>query len=241
MAAEEPRDYSLRDKQEIAEDRLQHLRQALIRAKSKLIDLDSDLEALEQQQAQEIEVITSQWKGDKPALKTHLKGIKEGHKAATKKMKDARREKQKVLKEEIRGLEKAIPEAEYNFKVLSNRGKLELILADAELIGKLKERWIAAEVAKRLDYSIFMAVSERGGKDNSGDYEYVVDEDGGLVEFPDGHPQEGQLVVDQDLVNYDLTAGDLADAANIPDDKLCVAEAFVRFAQEQGFDFWERD
>jgi len=114
-----------------------------------------------------------------------------------------------------------------------------LILTDPDLIGTLKERWIAAEVAKRLDYSIFMAVSERGGKNNSGDYEYLVDEDGSLVEFPDGHPQEGQREVNQDLINYDLTAEALADAAKIPDDNLCVAEAFVRFAQEQGFDFWE--
>jgi len=66
-----------------------------------------------------------------------------------------------------------------------------------------------------------------------------VDEDGHLVEFPDGHPQEGQLVVDQDLVNYDLTADDLSNAGKIPEEKLGVAEAFVRFAQEQGFDFWE--
>lgn len=122
---------------------------------------------------------------------------------------------------------------------LRSRGKLELILADEELIGTLKERWIAAEVAKRLDYPVFMAVSERGGKDNSGDYEYIVDEDGSLVEFPDGHPQAGQLVVNQDLVNYDLRPEDLADAAKIPDDKLCIAEAFVRFAQEQKFSFWE--
>ena len=68
-----------------------------------------------------------------------------------------------------------------------------------------------------------------------------MDEDGSLVEFPDGHPQEGQLVVNQDLVNYDLKAEDLADAAKIPDDKLCIAEAFVRFAQEQGFDFWRAE
>ena len=85
-----------------------------------------------------------------------------------------------------------------------------------------------------------MAVSERGGKNNSGDYEYLLDEDGSLVEFPDGHPQEGQLVVNQDLVNYDLTADDLAaDATMISDEQFYVAEAFVRFAQEQGFDFWE--
>ena len=82
-----------------------------------------------------------------------------------------------------------------------------------------------------------MAVSERGGKDNSGDYQHLLDAQGSLVEFPDGHPQEGQLVIDQDLVNYDLRAEDLADAAKIPD-QLCVAEAFVRFAQEQKFSFW---
>jgi len=85
-----------------------------------------------------------------------------------------------ILKADIKGLEKQIPQAERDLKMLTNRGKLELLLADDELIGILKERWIAAEVAKRLDYPIFMAVSERGGKDNSGDYEYVVDEHGSL-------------------------------------------------------------
>jgi type I restriction enzyme M protein len=65
-----------------------------------------------------------------------------------------------------------------------------------------------------------------------------VDEEGRFVEFPDGHSQAGQLVVDQDLVNYDLGPADLADAAKIPDSRLCVAEAFVRFAQEQKLTFW---
>ena len=112
------------------------------------------------------------------------------------------------------------------------------MLADEELIGALKDRWIAAEIAKKLDYPIFMAVSARGGKNNSGDYEYVVDERGSLVEFPDGHAQEGQLVVNQDLVNYDLRPADLINAANLPDDKVCIAEAFVRFAEQQKLDFW---
>ena len=94
-------------------------------------------------------------------------------------------------------------------------------------------------MAKRLDYPIFMAVSERGGKNNSGDYKYLVDKDDSLVQFPDGHPQEGQLIVDQDLVNYELDAADLADASTVPDNRLCIAEAFVRFAQEQKFSFWE--
>ena len=150
-----------------------------------------------------------------------------------------RRKDQTASKAEVKALDKQIPQAERELKLLSNRGKLELMLADEELIGTLKERWISAETAKRLDYPIFMAVSERGGKNNSGNYEYMLDEDGSLVEFPDAHPQEGQLVVNQDLVNYDLRVEDLADAAKIADDKLCVAEAFVRFAQEQNFSFWK--
>ena len=103
-------------------------------------------------------------------------------------------------------------------------------------MGKLKERWIDAEVAKRLDYPIFMAVSERGGKNNSGDYEYMMDKDGNLIEDKNGQP-----MVDQDLVNYDFGPNELNDAENITDDKLCIAEAFVRFAQKHDFDFWRVD
>jgi type I restriction enzyme M protein len=110
------------------------------------------------------------------------------------------------------------------------------VLGDDELIGTLKERWIAAEVAKRLDYPIFMAVSERGGKNNSGDYEFMLDAEGHMIEDASGQPK-----IDQDLVNYDLTASDLADAASIPDEQLCVAETFVRFAQNQGLQFWSAE
>jgi type I restriction enzyme M protein len=68
----------------------------------------------------------------------------------------------------------------------------------------------------------------------------VIDEEtGSLIEFPEGHPQEGQLVVHQDLVNYDLTLDDLTNVASIPSNKLLIAEAFIKFAQEQGFNFWE--
>jgi type I restriction enzyme M protein len=224
-----------------AEEKINTLKSALLNVKQRLMDLDSNFEVLKQQQKTEIEVITEQWEGAKGELRAHLKESKEDHKAVLKRLKEKKKPKQKVLKDEIKHLEREIPLVEYELKILSTRGKLELILSDADWIGMLKERWIAAEVAKQLDYSIFMAVSERGGKNNSGDYEYMLDEDGSLVEFPDGHPQEGQLVVDQDLVNYNLTSEDLVDAAGIPDDKLCIAEAFVRFAQEQGFDFWRTD
>jgi type I restriction enzyme M protein len=195
-----------------AEEKRDGLKAELIRVKQKLDDLASNIEALQQQHKIEIKVISDQWEGTKRNLQIHLKPLKADQKAALKRLKDKQKIKQRTYKAEIKGLEKAIPDAETEVKLLSNKGKLELILEDSDLIGTLKERWIAAEAAKRLDYPIFMAVSERGGKNNSGDYEYRVDADGSLIEFPDGHPQEGQLEVDQDLVNYDLTPKDLSDA-----------------------------
>lgn len=226
------------DRVAAAEERLNSLKAALVLAKQKLMDLDSDAEALAQQRDQEIEALTTQWTGDKGGLRFQVKEMQQTYKVSVTQLKDTRKDQQKAIKAEIKGLEKRIPQAEIELKLLSLRGKLELLLADDDLIATLKERWIAAEVAKQLDYPIFMAVSERGGKDNSGDYKHLLDADGSLVEFPEGHPQEGQLVIDQDLVNYDLRAEDLADAAKIPDEQLCVAEAFVRFAQEQMFSFW---
>jgi len=227
-AAEPPSD---EDRLAQAEEKVDNLKGELLRVKQKLDDLDSDVEALQQQQQNEIEGNT--FHGTKRDLSAHLKPIKAEHKEAVKALKTAQKEKSKRYKAEIKRLGKDIPNAERDLKLLTHRGKLELILADSDLIGTLKERWIAAEVAKRLDYPIFMAVSERGGKNNSGDYEYVLDEDGHLVEDASGQPK-----IDQDLVNYDLTGYDLADAAAIADGQLCVAEAFVCFAQAEGFDFW---
>jgi type I restriction enzyme M protein len=226
------------DRIEQAQQKLDDTRSALLRTKQKLTDLESDVEALKQKQEQEIVAISKTWTGSKADLRSHLKPLKQGHKAAVNTLKEAQKDKAKLLKTEIKALETQIPRLDYELRSLTNRGKLELILEDAELIGTLKERWIDAEVAKQLDYPIFMAVSERGGKDNSGDYGYLLDEQGSLVEFPEGHPQEGQLVVDQDLVNYDFRAADLVVAAKLSNAKICVAEAFVRFAQEQKLSFW---
>jgi type I restriction enzyme M protein len=232
---------SIEDQITEGEEKVENLQASLLKAKENLDGLDIEWRALEKKQGQEIEAATKQAGDDKDALREALKALKTSHKTELQQLREIQKPKQKTLKTELKRLEKELPRAERGLKLLSNRGKLELVLADADLIGALKERWIASEVAKRLDYPIFMAVSERGGKDTSGDYEYVVDEAGSLVEFPPGHQQEGQLVVNQDLVNYDLTVEDLAKAKKISDDKICVAEAFVRFAQEQKLDFWEAE
>ena len=216
-----------------AQEKLDALKAELVAAKQKLSDLDSDLTAMEQKKALEIKTLETSWDGDQAALKSCVKDIQASYQIDIKSFKAAHKARQKRFKADIKRLETEIPRAQYELKRLTLRGKLELIVEDDDLIGTLKERWIAAEVSKRLDYPIFMAVSERGGKDNSGDYTFMLDEQGGLIEDEHGQPQ-----IDQDLVNYSLTHDDLSHASNIPDEKLCIAEAFVRFAQDQGFDFW---
>jgi len=218
---------------EKAEEKILNLKNDLIKAKGKLNGLSTQQQALKEKQAQEIQVITDNWTETRQALNAHLKPIKAEHKQVLKELKEAQKEKAKKFKAEIRTMEKAIPEAEIELKLLTNKGKLQLILEDPDLIATLKGRFIDAEIAKKLDYPIFMAVSERGGKKSSGDYVYLLDDDGNLIEDESGHP-----VIDQDLVNYGLTYDDLKDAESIHDEKLCIAEAFVRFAQKHNFDFW---
>lgn len=221
-----------------AEEKVERLRAELIAAKQRALDLESDIEAVKEKFDTESSFFREQLADNKPAMRQELKRLKVSYTEDMKKAKAAKKERSKSVRQEIKRLEKELPAAEYELKLLTNRGRLELILDDPDQIAALKDHWISAEVSKRLDYPIFMAVSERGGKNNSGDYEYRLDEYGGLLEFPDGHPQAGQLVIDQDLVNYDLTPGDLADASAIADHRLCIAEAFIRFAQEQDFSFW---
>lgn len=63
------------------------------------------------------------------------------------------------------------------------------------------------------DYPIFMAVSQRGGKDNSGDYVYKKDAAGKFVVN-----NKGRKILDHDLDE--------------------IAEEFLKFARKQKFGFW---
>ena len=72
------------------------------------------------------------------------------------------------------------------------------------------------------DYPIFFAVSEKGGKDNSGDYVYLKNEIG-----QDKLDRNGHLIVDHDLHNHD---------EELPDG---IAEAFIKWAKGEGLSFWK--
>ncbi|MBV9868990.1 MAG: N-6 DNA methylase [Abitibacteriaceae bacterium] len=106
----------------------------------------------------------------------------------------------------------------------------------------------------RDDYPIFFATSERGGKDNSGDYIYLKDDDGQKL-----HDLFGHEIVDQDLfdvrrvLQQQLDRLRLRDKDNpalikVHEEKLSelleklpqhptIAEAFEAFAKQQDFSF----
>ncbi len=64
------------------------------------------------------------------------------------------------------------------------------------------------------DYPIFMAVSKKGGKDNSGDYVYKKDKDGNIM-----YDETGKKIIDHDLDE--------------------IAEEFLKFARDKKINFWQ--
>ena len=72
------------------------------------------------------------------------------------------------------------------------------------------------------DYPTFFAVSEKGGKDNSGDYIFLENSNGQHKLDENGH-----LIVNHDLHNHN---------GGLPDG---IAEAFIEWAKSENLSFWE--
>lgn len=85
----------------------------------------------------------------------------------------------------------------------------------------LVQKWDDELCPKVDDYPIFFAVSEKGGKDNSGDYIYVKNDNGQYKLDKNGH-----LIFDHDLHNH---GGELPDG---------IAEAFIEWARMEQLSFW---
>ena len=75
---------------------------------------------------------------------------------------------------------------------------------------------------QREDYPIFFAVSEKGGKDNSGDYIYLKNGDNGQYKLD----ENGHLIVQHDLHSH---KGELPEG---------IAEAFIKWAKKEKLSFW---
>ena len=76
---------------------------------------------------------------------------------------------------------------------------------------------------KKEDYPIFFAVSEKGGKDNSGDYIYLKNGHNGQYKLD----KNGHLIVEHDLHSH---SGELPGG---------IAEAFIKWAKKEKLSFWK--
>jgi type I restriction enzyme M protein len=225
---------SLEEKLELADEKIADIQRSILKAKDKLNGLDDEVEALINKNKEEETIAKENRTGTVTEFNKEYKPIKEANKQKLQELKEKQKEIKKQLKAEIKTYDKTLPLAREEKLLLTNKGKLEILLNSEDSLGKLKNRYIDAEVAKELDYPIFMAVSEKGGKNNSGDYEYLIDDNGNIVEDDWGNPE-----INQDLVNHKISREELLEnGENIPHSKCCIAEAFVKFAKEQKFDFW---
>ena len=84
------------------------------------------------------------------------------------------------------------------------------------------QKWDEKLCPKKDDYSIFFAVSEKSGKDNSGEYVYVKNGEGKRKLDKYGH-----FIVDHDLHDQ---GGELPDG---------IAEEFIEWAKKEGLSFWK--
>ncbi|MBA7528984.1 hypothetical protein ES705_21176 [subsurface metagenome] len=92
-------------------------------------------------------------------------------------------------------------------------GQIFLVLNEEEITEQFKKFWLEGKVIKEIDYPIFFAVNQKSLKNNKGEYRYKRGVKG---EFPlDKH---GRGIIDHDLDE--------------------IAEAFIKFAKEQNFNFW---
>ena len=136
------------------------------------------------------------------------------------------REKQKKLKSDILNDEK-IEETRTEISALTNEikkfireisqrtlgGQIHLVLNDEEITEQFKKFWLDGKVIKEIDYPIFFAVNQKSLKNNKGECRYKRGVKGELL--LDKH---GRGIIDHDLDE--------------------IAEAFVKFAKEQNFNFW---
>jgi len=91
-------------------------------------------------------------------------------------------------------------------------GHVFLTLHDEAVRAEFEKYWLDRKVTKEIDYPIFFAVNQNPLKDESGDYRYKK--------------AGGEVILDEHehpAIDHDLDE---------------IADAFVRFAKEQGFDFW---
>ncbi len=123
-------------------------------------------------------------------------------------------EEKKATQKEVRTITNKIKKLQRQISEKTLGGQVYLVLNEEKVTEQFKKFWLEGKVLKEIDYPIFFAVNQKPVKDNSGEYRYERDLSGEPLMDEYGHP-----VIDHDLDE--------------------IAEAFVRFAKELGFNFWK--
>ena len=79
------------------------------------------------------------------------------------------------------GLRRAIFETKRKLAARSLKGQVCWLLDNEKLLVSYKDGWLNEKSAAELDYPIFFAVSEKGGKDSGGEPNYKKDANGELM------------------------------------------------------------
>jgi len=124
-------------------------------------------------------------------------------------------EEKKATQKEVRTITNKIKKLQREISERTLGGQVYLVLNEEKITEQFNRFWLEGKILKETDYPIFFAVNQKPVKANSGEYRYERDLSGEPLMDQYGHP----------VINHDLDE---------------IAEAFVKFAKEQGFDFWRR-
>ncbi|GAF73069.1 unnamed protein product, partial [marine sediment metagenome] len=122
-------------------------------------------------------------------------------------------EKLKETRKEISPLIGKIKEFNREISQRTLGGQIYLVLNDEETTEQFKKFWLDGKVIKEINYPIFFAMNQKSLKNNKGEYRYKRGLKGGFL-----LNKYGRSIIDHDLDE--------------------IAEAFVKFAKEQNFNFW---
>jgi len=140
--------------------------------------------------------------------------LKEEIENLQKEIANANREKKKELTKKLKVFQKSLADKQYSLDLKTISGRLNILLNDEKDLESFHRFWLQSKSAKELSYPIFMATSQKSGKDNSGEYVYKKGVNGDLMLDENGH-----LIVAHDL---DF-----------------IAEKFIEFAKRQRYAFWK--
>ena len=149
------------------------------------------------------------------ALIEKLQGMQVLLREKHKKLKDniLKDEKIEETRKEINTLTDKIKKFNKEISQRTLGGQIYLVLNEEEITEQFKKFWLEGKVIKEIDYPIFFAVNQKSLKNNKGEYRYKIGVKGEFL--LDKH---GRGIIDHDLDE--------------------IAEAFIKFAKKQNFNFW---